>query len=247
MLEDSRTFLIEEYRALWRYVEYVDGLRNRAVALYLATLGAVTTGVLSQVEAAQWKTGSLRTFLVSIPGLYLLPAAAFTTIVSIFVLMLSISYRSLFIEYTYSVNRIRRAFDRQDDELRPHLVLPVQMPFVRPGRWGAAWRIHTFVNIVGAVVLFVGVMAVLYRLNLYWMTPVAAGLASVAWVVGFDRWYVHDERKVLNELWKRCGSAVKDEIAEEAHRVWLEAGDDRVRNWLQAEKEVRRRWGKAED
>jgi hypothetical protein len=219
-------------------------VRNRAVVLYLAALGATTTVLLGGKDPLPADVGLYAFVTRKVSPLVLSSALIFAIVASVFVLKLSIRFRSLFIEYTYSLNRIRRAFEVADVQLPPFLVLPTRMPDFRLGRRDAAGDVHFFLALVSALVVGTAILSRLYRLGLHgWLPPVVAFLGTAAWVLVWVWLLQRRVQATLDRLWDRCREAVRDEIASEAHELWRKGGRDAESNWLEAEKIVKDRWG----
>lgn len=248
MEASSRSFLFEEYRALWHHIEHLDSIRTKAVLLYLAGLGAVLGSVAGiALRNPPQPTTGLFDVLTTLPSAVMFSALFFSLVTSFAVLSLWIQFRSLFVEYTYSLNMIRRAFEREDQALHSFLVLPTRMADVRPGTHGAARDIYLFLCAVSASFVWLSATAVFYRSGFHgWGVPAAAMVLSAAWILFFYRWYRRDVQTTLDNLWTRCEkTAVNEEIAMRAHELSQISGSEATANWLVAEAEVKARWGQS--
>lgn len=243
----SQAFLLEEYRALWHHIEHLDSTRSKAVLLYLAALGGVLGGVagLALRPPTQPNMG-LYGVLTTLPSVALFSALCFVLVTSVVILRIWIQFRSLSVEYTYSLNMICRAFEHADRSLHPFLVLPTRMPQVPLGTRGAARDIYLFLCVVSASFVWLTAVSVSYRAGYHGMwVPLTALLPSLVWVGLFYLWYQEDLQTTLDNLWARCEeTGVKEEIATRAYQLWLLRRDDEIANWLSAEEEVEARWGR---
>lgn len=237
----SREFLSAEYDAVWRYVQYIDSVRNKAVALYLAVLGA-TAGVLLQGASLDARVGLYTLLHDKLSPVLLFSVLIFGLIASAFVVRLSIKFRSLFIEYTYSLNRIRRRFEKEDPGLTPFLVLPTRMPNVRPGTHGSTRDVHFFLSGVSALIAWLFIVSGLYRAGLSDCAPWIATIASIG-VLGVSWWwYVRDVQTTLDNLWDRCPGAVADEIDAKAKEI-ESTRKNAEQSRAEAEQCIKERWG----
>jgi len=209
--QETKEFLLKEYDQVWAFAREIHDTRSKAIALYLAFLGAVSG---TAVTLAPKATSDATRFasvplgpLLDLPNYFVLVASFFMLLVTATLLIFLTRWRLLTVELYNALNGVRAAFRVAEPAvLDVYLVLPttrLEASGIRLDFW-----IFMTINLIGTLLTAFAVAHIVnWPLMASLVTEKALPLAiiSLTWLVGWTVQYS-----------KACFEA-DDELASRVH------------------------------